>query len=243
MTKINFQKEHLHVITKALEVYYRLRMGQFRTAMDVAFSEYHLSWDELEKIEDFVKPIIFPENPQLQYDGHGGYYDQYGNSYDEEGNLIGEVTWEQKCREKRPKIIGKNAYYGIFSDVAKESGATLAYEISQTITQYLALTNNDGYSDWGTNFQDPLQATDTPLPTIDGFSKEKKFVIKGKAIVNKIQKAEEQKDWVEFWDIINNHLKSKHPELGGWEQARVEKDGVSYLIYTKNTKKKSYRGY
>jgi hypothetical protein len=238
MTKISFTDEHLSVILRALEVYSRLRSGQIKIAMEEAYSEYQLSWDEADSIEKFVRRIIFPSPPELGYDGHGGYWDQYGNTYDETGNRDSEITWEEKCREKRPHLQGDNAYYGVGSKEMNESGATLAYEVYSTIRQYVSLRNNDGYSELvGTQFRDPLHLTDVPLPIIENFTKEKVFEIKGKALVNKLNKLEDSKNWNVFWDTIDLHLKKKYPELGGWDEARAERQGTKYLIKVKGARK------
>jgi hypothetical protein len=73
MTKIEFTDEHLRVMMTALEVYSRLRAGQIRIAIDQAFRDVNLSWNEVESIETFVRGILYPEPPRLKYDGHGGY--------------------------------------------------------------------------------------------------------------------------------------------------------------------------
>lgn len=205
--------------------------------MDEAFWDYALSWEESESIDRFVKSIVFPAPPELKYDGHGGYWDQYGNTYGEDGERDTEITWQEKCRSQRPHLQG-NAAFGVAHEEMKKSGGTLAYEIYSTIRQYVALKNNDGYHGRGTDFRDPLELTGVKLPAIEGFVDEKRFMIKGKAIVNKLLKYEESKDWNKYWETIDTHLKKKHPELGGWSQARVEKEGSYYVVILKGATKK-----
>jgi hypothetical protein len=237
MTKISFTDEHLKIILRALEVYSRLRSGQIKIAIEQAYSDYWISYDESDSIEKFVRKIIFPEPPILNYDGHGGYIDQYGNTYDESGNRDTEYTLEEKYRIKRPKNLGNNSYYGVGSKEMNESGGTLSYEILSLIRQYIALKENDGYTDTGTHFQDPLHLTNVPLPVIDDFSKEKVFELRGKALVNKLNKLEDSKNFVEFWEHVNNYLKKKYPELGEWDQAKAERQETKYLIKIKGARK------
>jgi hypothetical protein len=236
MTKIEFTDEHLNIINKALEVYSRLRSGQVKIAMDEAYYDYRLTWEESESIENYVRKIIFPSPPYIEYDGHGGYFDQYGNSYNESGEIL-EITYEQKCRNKRPQDMGRHTYFGVGSKEMSDNGGTLAYEIQSTLRQYLALKKNDGYYENTTDFRDPLHLTSVPLPIIEGFNKEKKFVIKGKSIVKKIQDAEDKQDWQIFWNIINKHIREKY-SINHWDKARAEKEGIGYAIFVEGATKK-----
>lgn len=238
MTKISFTDEHLKIILRALEVYSRLRSGQIKIAMEEAYPEYMLTWDEADSIEKFVRKIIFPETPVLKNDGHGGFYDQYGNSYDEEGRRDSEESWEEKCRKKRPELEGSNSYFGVGHDHMIENGGTLSYEIFSTIRQFLALRDNDGYHGFGVNFYDPLNLTGKPFPEIEGFEREKQFVVKGRAIVSKLEKLQESKKWNEFWDEIGKYLKNKHPELEGYDKARAELVGNHFIIRVEGARKK-----
>lgn len=234
MTKISFTDEHLRTILTALEVYSRLRAGQIKIAVDEAFRDYDLSYEESESIEKFVRNILFPEPPQLYYDGHGGYYDQYDNNYDENRNLIGELSYADKVRQKRPHLGG--GYYGVTNEKMKDG--QIAYEIYSTIRQYVALRENDGYYEIYTNYRDPLKVTEVPLPEIEGFSKEKKFPIKGKAIVNKLKKAEDTKDYSKVWDIVGEYLGRHYPELEGYDQARIETEDNHYVVLVKGARRK-----
>jgi hypothetical protein len=234
MTKIEFTDEHLRVMMTALEVYSRLRAGQIRIAIDEAFRDVGLSWKELESIETFVRGILYPEPPQLKYDGHGGYYDQYGCTYGENGERDTEVTWEEKERLKRGHLQGN---YGVLHEEMIRGGGTLAYEIYSTLRQYVSLKNNDGYEGSGVNYRSPLQITKVPLPVIDGFTAEKRFPIKGKAIVDKLDKAQEIKDYSKVWDVVGEYLKRKYPELDGYSQARIEREDNHYVVIAKGARK------
>jgi hypothetical protein len=229
MTTITFTDEHLRTIQTALEVYSRLRSGQIKIAMDEAFADYNLTWEETDQIEQFVRSFLFPAPPTLIYDNHGGYYDQYDNNYNEQGELEGELSYQDKCRIKRPHIP-KGAYYGVAS---KEIGdGTIAYEIYSTLRQYIALKRTDGYHDMWVDFRDPLELSGIPLPKIEGFSKEKRFPIKGKAIVNKLKKAENTKDYSKVWEIVGDYMKRHYPELKGYSKGHLETEGVGYVLVT-----------
>jgi len=235
MTKIEFTDEHLRVMMTALEVYSRLRAGQIRIAIDEAFRDVGLSWKELESIETFVRGILYPEPPQLKYDGHGGYYDQYGCTYGENGERDTEVTWEEKERLKRGHLQGN---YGVLHEEMIRGGGTLAYEIYSTLRQYVSLKNNDGYEGSGVNYRSPLQITEVPLPRIEGFSAEKRFPIKGKAIVDKLDKAQEIKDYSKVWDVVGEYLKRKYPELDGYSHARIDREDNHYVVIVQGARKK-----
>lgn len=78
LEKYNLQltKEHLEVISRALEVFARAQMGQFKFALELIFSqgndkEYckllqELNWDKLQALEDILKINIFKRGSKLQ---------------------------------------------------------------------------------------------------------------------------------------------------------------------------------
>lgn len=237
MTKIEFTDEHLQVMMIALEVYSRLRAGQIRIAMDEAFRDMSLSWKELESIEEFVRDILYPKPPELKYDGHGGYYDQYGRTYGEDGEMDdSQISWEDKERLKRSELHGN---YGVCHEEMIKSGGTLAYEIYSTLRQYVSLRNNDGWEGMGVNYRDPLQITNIPLPVIGGFSTEKRFPIKDKKTVVKLENAIElHKDFSKCWEIVGEYLKNKYPELDGYSQARIEREKDYYVVLAKGARKR-----
>ena len=235
MTKIEFTDEHLHVMMTALEVYSRLRAGQIKIAIDTAFRDVGLSWKESESIEKFVRGILYPEPPQLKYDGHGHYYDQYGYTYDESGVRDTEVTWEEKERLKRSELHGN---YGVCHEEMIRGGGTLAYEIYSTLRQYVSLKNNDGYEGNGVSYGSPLHITKIPLPVIEGFSTEKRFPIKGKAIVGKLDKAQETKNYNKVWQVVGEYIEQKYPELNGYSEARIEREDNYYVMIAKGARKK-----
>jgi hypothetical protein len=149
MTKIEFTDEHLRVMMTALEVYSRLRSGQIKIAIETAYSDYSITGNESETIENYVRDIVFPRTFALEQN--------HKEAYDEQ------------CRVKRP-ALNKNSYFGVTSSEMLKSGGTLAHEIYSTLRQYVSLKNNDGYEGSGVNYYSPLMITQVPLPVIEGFS-------------------------------------------------------------------------
>lgn len=236
---ITFTDSHLEVIQKALEVYTRLRLGQIRIAIDVAFQECHLTWDELELIERAVRPIVFPAKPVLKYDGHGGWYDQYGYSYDESGQRDTEITYDEKLRAARPSLNSPTEYFGITSPEVKD--AQLANEIYSTIRQYTSLRKSNGFYGSTTGFNDPLKLTAEPLPEIEGFEdlKTKTFDLPADFSEKYLDVSDSSCTRItsEGWDVIHDTIKLACPELKSktmlivkfdddWTNARVVVNGA-----------------
>ena len=87
---IEFDERHLSTLTKALEVYSRLRSGQIKIAMDAAFWDKDLTYNDGEVIESFVRTLVFRKDEQMI---------KNRNSYYGVGCLSmkdGTVAWEIK---------------------------------------------------------------------------------------------------------------------------------------------------
>jgi hypothetical protein len=211
MTDISFTEAHLRVIEQALEVYTRLRLGQFDYALSEAFPDACLGHNERDGLHRHLRSVIFPEPPRLAYDGHGGYYDQYGNTYNENQELDSAIEYEMKYFLERAKKMGiaggLNSSYGIGNE--KVGNGSLAYEIRQTIRQYLAVKRNDGYFEhMYVTYDDPCKVTKEPLPIIKGFTKEKIFVVKNKKINERIDKCyvdKEEPNWPKMWELVEKN--------------------------------------
>lgn len=217
MTKIEFTDEHLRVMMTALEVYSRLRSGQIKIAIDTAYIDYSITGSESETIENYVRDIVFPRT--------FAHEQNHKEAYDEQ------------CCVKRP-ALNKNSYFEITSSEMLKSGGTLAYEIYSTLRQYVSLKNNDGYEGSGVSYYSPSKITQVPLPVIEGFSADKRFVIKGKAIVNKLDKAHETKNYMKVWQVVGEYMARKYPELEGYSQAGIEKENNYYVMIAKGARKK-----
>jgi hypothetical protein len=211
MTDISFTDAHLRTIEQALEVYTRLRLGQFDIAIDEAFPEAFFSHEERGAIHKFLRSLIFPEPPILRYNGHGEYSDQYNNLYNEQKEILGDPDWEMKNFLERANNMGIaggfNSSYGIGHKKARNGG--LAYEIRQTIRQYLAVKKNDGYFDnMCATYDDPCKATEEPLPIIKGFLKEKTFTVEDDKINRQLCKffgQKTNKKWPKMRELIEKN--------------------------------------
>jgi hypothetical protein len=96
---IEFDERHLSTITIALEVYSRLRSGQIKFAMDAAFSDKELTYNDGDVIESIVRTLVFRKEDEII---------QNRNSYYGVGCLHmkdGTVAWEIK------KVIEQYQHY------------------------------------------------------------------------------------------------------------------------------------
>jgi hypothetical protein len=87
---IEFDEKHLSTITTALEVYSRLRSGQIKVAMDAAFHDKELTYQDGEVLESFVRTIVFHKE-KLLIENRNAYY---GVGCDQMKD--GTVAWEIK---------------------------------------------------------------------------------------------------------------------------------------------------
>lgn len=85
VTKVSFTDKQLQVIVAALETYYRLRSSQVGIAMDVAYYDKSLSYDDRETIENLVKSIAFKEIK------HPNSYYGFNNPELKDGTLAFEI--------------------------------------------------------------------------------------------------------------------------------------------------------
>ena len=70
---IEFDERHLSTITIALEVYSRLRSGQIKIAMDTAFYDKELTYNDADVIESIVRTLVFRNEKNL-VDNKNSYY-------------------------------------------------------------------------------------------------------------------------------------------------------------------------
>ena len=96
---IEFDERHLSTLTTALEVYSRLRSGQIKFAMDAAFHDKELTYQDGEVLESFVRTIVFNKEKMLM-ENRNAYY---GVGCDQMKD--GTVAWEVK------KIIEQYNHY------------------------------------------------------------------------------------------------------------------------------------
>jgi len=87
---IEFDEKHLGTITTAMEVYSRLRSGQIKFAMDAAFGDKGLTYQDGEVLESFVRTLVFHKEKMLM-ENRNCYY---GVGCEEMKD--GTVAWEIK---------------------------------------------------------------------------------------------------------------------------------------------------
>lgn len=183
---IEFQKEHIPTILKALEVYQRIKLGQIDYALDEAFG-WKLDHDAKQEIHNCARKHLFPEF------------------------------------ENNP-----NVSYGIYNQ-EKVGDATMAYEIYKVLGRYRAITNNDGWSDWGRSFDKVHSHTGIDLPVVQNFVDYKLFKVP-KRLWKKIDATyndtENNVDWAGMWDSI---LKAM-PNLPKGEKSELVDDCFSWYV-------------
>jgi hypothetical protein len=204
---IEFDEAHLPTLVSALEVYSRLRSGQISMAMDTAFWDVNLSWDERQFIENVIRYVVFPAQPKREYDGHGGFYDQYNNEYDDGGSLVKESEdWKQK--KNRPHLDYPNSYFGVGCDEMKDG--TVAWEIKKAIDQYLHYQRNNGFRRiCDVSGDGAMQISKVPVPKVLNFDPCKTIKIP-KRYYNKIEKNFENKEWSVLWNLTDK-IFAKNP--------------------------------
>jgi hypothetical protein len=224
---IEFDEEHLGTLVSALEVYSRLRSGQISIAMDVAFWDANLSWDERQYIENMIRYTVFPALPKREYDGHGGFYDQYNNEYDE-GGCIKEEGDDWKQKKNRHHLDYPNSYFGVACEEIKDG--SVAWEIKKVIEQYQHYQQNNGFRKiCNVSGDGPMQISKVPVPKVLNFNPSKTFVVPKKAY-NILNKAYEKKDWETMWATVNLIFKDKPLPRGSSSKIEKLEDGKWVVI-------------
>lgn len=229
--RMEFEKEHLQTIVTALEVYSRLRSGQVSIALDEAYWDRNLSWDEREYLEKRVRHIAFPKNCMRHYDGHGGFFDQYNNDYDESGNIVKESE-EWKTYKNRPHLDHANSSFGVGCEEMKDG--TVAWEIKKAIEEYLHYERNNGYRDMGVDGDGVLNISGLPSPkVIDSETNEHWKPIKQFPVPKRYQEklrtamaeAIPNKSYSEVWALIDKAFKKKPLPRGSSYKVESDKEG------------------
>ena len=193
---VNLTAEHIQVINKALEVYYRLRSGQIDIAVDTVYADKLIDYNDRVDISTLIRSIVFPKT--VKGGGFGAGSPEIGD-----GNL--------------------------------------AFEIMQTLRQFLAVERNDGYFDsMFVSFDDPFKITDVPLPSVEGFTKSKRFYVDDEYTNTKLREHIEDSRYDQAWSMINEYLKGGVP-AGEWSRIKFDEgSGEFYLEVFKPQKKLTY---
>jgi len=124
-----------------------------------------------------------------------------------------------------------NISYGIYNQ-EKVGDATMAYEIYKVLGRYRAITNNDGWSDWGRSFDKVHSHTGVPLPVVQNFIDYKDFQIP-KRLWKKINDAVyyqlaggEEPDWRKIWEAVDKAM----PNRPKGEKAEIVEVGEGWVV-------------
>jgi hypothetical protein len=120
-----------------------------------------------------------------------------------------------------------NVSYGIYNQ-EKVGDATMAYEIYKVLGRYRAITNNDGWSDWGRTFQKVHQHTNVPLPVVQNFVDYKLFKVPQR-LWSKIDSAytkSDTADWSAIWKAIDKAM----PKLPKGEKSELVDDCHGWYV-------------
>ena len=56
--------------------------------------------------------------------------------------------------------------------------------------------------------------------------------------MDKLDKAQEIKDYSKVWDVVGEYLKRKYPELDGYSHARIDREDNHYVVIVQGARKK-----
>ena len=80
--QLELDERHLYTLRDALEVYSRLKTGQIKMALDAAFTDRVIEWDDAQMVETVVRNVVFKgeelvKNPNMSY---GIYQKEVGDA-------------------------------------------------------------------------------------------------------------------------------------------------------------------
>lgn len=120
---IEFDEKHLGTLTNALEVYSRLRSGQIKFAMDAAFWDKELTYEDGEVLESFVRTVVFHKEKEIA-ENRNSYY-----GVGCEKMKDGTVAWEIKKTIEQFLHYQRNDGYRKICDVSGD-GAFQSSDVS-----------------------------------------------------------------------------------------------------------------
>ena len=108
MNDVKLSDNHLRVINRALEVYYRMRSGQIGMALDTAYDKC-IDWDSRDLIEKMVRKLIIADD-NLSSPGAG-----YGFNNEKIGDA--RIAYEIQCVFRQFLAVKRNDGYFDYSTV------------------------------------------------------------------------------------------------------------------------------
>jgi hypothetical protein len=195
-TKIHLTDKQIQVIITALSCYCRLRSGQIGIAMDEAYRDKDISYDERDEIETKVREVVFGQPKSYVANNSRGC-----GGDDDSGCPTLKERLEEEKPAKKAEFNHPHSYYGFSSPELKDG--SLAFEIEKTLTEYLSVKNNEGYWGSGCNFNGPLRTTKEPLPIIEGFPDYRDFPLT-LAQTKKILPHYHKNDYKKMWETYDS---------------------------------------
>jgi len=179
---IEFDEKHLGTLVNALEVYSRLRSGQIKMAMDTAFFDKELTYQDGEVLESMVRTIVFYKEKELME--HRNCY--YGIGCEQMKD--GTIAWEIKKTIDQYLHYQRNDGYRQICDV---SGAG-AFQISDVpmpkIIEPSRMLSQFAYWKPQKEFRIPQRYQD------------------------RVDKAMKSKDFTLVWEIVDKAFKNSLPK-------------------------------
>jgi len=119
--KIEFEEEHLPIISRALEAYARAKMGQFGIMLDNIFPEKLIGWEDRNEIERLIRDVIFDE-PKMN---SLGFSYGVGNEKTGDGQAAYEIHKVVNQYLAVQRSGGKWGYTTDYDDPLEYSGVAL----------------------------------------------------------------------------------------------------------------------
>lgn len=103
--KITLSDEQTKVVLSALEAFSRMRIGQFKTALEQVFPQkcWDLGWNKLQELEKPLKNVFFPNHP------HNGGPGICSEEAGKEAHIAYEI---QKAIEQFQALQKSNGWFG-----------------------------------------------------------------------------------------------------------------------------------
>lgn len=188
---IEFDEKHLETLITSLEVYARLRSSQIKFAMDAAYWDKELTYEDGEVLESFVRTIVFHKEKQIM-ENRNCYY-----GVGCEQMKDGTVAWEIKKTIEQYLHYKRNDGCRQICDVSGDG----AFQISDVHLPKIIDTSN-------------------VLSELKYWKPQKEFRI-SQRYQNSVDKAIKNKDFNLVWEIVNKAFKNNLPKGSNYKIEEV----------------------
>lgn len=214
--KVEIDDKALQIISSALEVYSRMKTGQFRYALEGAFPKqcWSVDYEDLNRLEHEIQKLVIPDlvDTPPKERNRGDIDDDGCATYKKES-----VTYP------------RNKYYGIFQ--TNEDNQT-AWSIKKVIDEYLSVKGNDGYYDMGVNFQGPIYPCESfqlvdmewSYKEFDIFKDQKKI----RYMMERLDDANKM-GWQSVWDYVDEVYPKEERHFFSYESMSIQPIGEDCL--------------